>query len=995
MRKYKKFLAMILMLALMLRVSPLATFGDDFVQSGLQDPANTQPYMQNGDFTHEGDDPRETEFPDKMEPDIQRKAPVSVNLIEWRLDGSNHDFKSLTQGDTIEINRILFRLTLSEKATSVSVKISGVDVQVVKVLNFAFFNPEIINGNHEMEITVTNAYGTTVERVRFFVDSPVSYPTFEWEVPANLLRGESADLTLTGRGLEDLECLKLVLDIDPAFDVEDVILGDGISGMYIWYRGVLHIEAEVADASSVTDDVLATIRVRTPAGLRADGLRWSVRSCEATMSENSNLGSTDGFIGEIDMVLPDVGVSYPYFIETSGVAYKGMSYTLRVRHYDGTYAAYMDVYTLVNGEQVPIGRTDADGCLTTTYLDTYDSYNVCVMGGDEVLSETVEIECLLPEGEPNGIPYGVIMSAPVATGKTFSWMSGIAGSSENAILRLATKEDMSDAIHVIGTSRVAYYNGGTSLNRINRVTVTDLTDGEIYYYQVGDGIVWGEVDSFTVRTYEGILNFAVFGGYADSSDWSAMAETLHNGAFDFTLQIGHTLAASDDHDALADMLGAMSVLETDLLHTLSSAEIGNSTLRFLYGLDDSLFYSYEIGNVFVAVVNAEADNLAAALDAVYTDAKASDAAWKFLSIHTPVYSVGADSNGEQVAAQVSCFAERAGIDVVFSGATCGYSRTESLRGGVPTEKNGVTYISVGSLGGENGMINADGFAFATNEFNEIYVSVHATVDRLVITAYDVAEDGAVSQIDTVTKIPYFCVEEEHNFRMHYDVGCLICDRCDTRASVTTYVGPVYDGETLKFLSKGIFKSGWQVHLGKTYYLRPDTLTAVDGEAEIGGYTYLFEEYCLKIGAWFERDGVWMLKWAGVTQRQTWITMDGKTYYFDQDGRYLIGVTPVPVVRDGVTVMEYHRFDQNGIHQGMLADGLYVDEELIIYTVNGIAQHKGLVMDEEGNFYYIGSSREGVRGITRYVDPNWTNGLLPAGTYTFGMDGKMVDPPETA
>jgi hypothetical protein len=293
------------------------------------------------------------------------------------------------------------------------------------------------------------------------------------------------------------------------------------------------------------------------------------------------------------------------------------------------------------------------------------------------------------------------------------------------------------------------------------------------------------------------------------------------------------------------------------------------------------------------------------------------------------------------------------------------------------------------------MINADGFAFATNEFNEIYVSVHATVDRLVITAYDVAKDGAVSQIDTVTKIPYFCTEEEHNFRMYYDVGCLICDRCDTRASVTTYVGPVYDGETLKFLSKGIFKSGWQVHLGKTYYLRPDTLTAVDGEAEIGGYTYLFEEYCLKIGAWFERDGGWMLKWAGVTQRQTWITMDGKTYYFDQDGRYLIGVTPVPVVRDGVTVMEYHRFDENGIHQGMLADGLYVDEELIIYTVNGIAQHKGLVMDEEGNFYYIGSSREGVRGITRYVDPNWTNGLLPAGTYTFGMDGKMVDPPETA
>lgn len=963
MRKYTKFLAMILALVLMLQVAPLAAFGDASMEGDSKDPANT---LTDGE-TSGGDEPTETD----PEPE---GTPIEVNLIEWRLDGSNDDFKTLAQGGTIDINKILFRLTFSEKATSVAVKISGVDVQVTKVLNFAFFNLEVINGNHEMEITVTNAYGTTVETVKFSVGGPVSYPTFDLETPADLLRGETADLSVKGQNLENLESLTLTLDIDPAFDVEDVILADGISGMYMWYKGSLVIVAEVADAAAVTDGVLATVRVKTPADMESDTLDWSIRSCEAVMSEASGLGSTDRFIGGTDMTLPEIGVSYAYFIEASEIAYKGVSYALRVRHYDGTYAADMGVYALINGEHVLVGKTDADGCLVTTYFDTYDSYSIYVMVGDDILSETVEIECLMPEGELDGTPYGLILGAPVAGGKTFSWMSGIIGSTADAILRLATAADMSDAINVIGTSQVAYFDGGKGLNRINSVSVSGLIEGATYYYQVGDGNVWSEVASFTVKAYGDSVSFAVFGNNAGS----ALIGAINNGAYDFAIQTGNLLADDASHDALASLLDNLGALEPDLIHALTASELKNSTINFLYGLDDLLYYSYEMGNVFVAVVNAsaDADELQAALDAMYTDAKVSTAAWKVLTIHTPAYTADDEAENELVAAYLPYYAERAGIDVVFSDADS-YYRTDSLRDGVATEKNGVTYITVGSLNAEN----------------TIYVGVTATAGELVITAYSVDENGIATVIDTVTKTPYFCAEDEHDFRMNYEAGCLICDHCDTRESIATYVGPVWIGENLMFMSKGSFKSGWQVHMDKTYYIVPETMSAVDGEVEIGGYTYLFEDYGLKIGAWFERDGVMMLKWAGVTQRQTWITMDGKTYYFDQNGAYLTGVTLAPVVYDGVTVMEYHKFDENGVHHGRLADGLYVDDELIIYTVNGIAQHKGLVMDDEGNFYYIGSSREGIRSTTRYIDANWTNGLLPAGTYTFGIDGKMIDPPK--
>ena len=189
------------------------------------------------------------------------------------------------------------------------------------------------------------------------------------------------------------------------------------------------------------------------------------------------------------------------------------------------------------------------------------------------------------------------------------------------------------------------------------------------------------------------------------------------------------------------------------------------------------------------------------------------------------------------------------------------------------------------------------------------------------------------------------------------------------------------------------KRGWIEHNGDTYFFDTKTLVAANGVVDIEGYTYTFENYKLKIGAWFERNGVTMLKWAGVTQRLTWITMDGETYYFDQNGALTVGVVNLPVKQeDGTVIYEYHRFNELGQHQGRLADGLYVDETLIIYTVNGVAQHKGLVKDDEGNYYYIGSTGMGVRSVTRTIHVNFTNGLLPEGTYTFGADGKMIDPP---
>ena len=78
----------------------------------------------------------------------------------------------------------------------------------------------------------------------------------------------------------------------------------------------------------------------------------------------------------------------------------------------------------------------------------------------------------------------------------------------------------------------------------------------------------------------------------------------------------------------------------------------------------------------------------------------------------------------------------------------------------------------------------------------------------------------------------------------------------------------------------------------------------------------------------------------------------------------------------------------------LKQGLVIDEDgEIRYYVDGVATYAGLVQDAEGNYYYINSTKKAVKNCKYGISEAKANGLLPAGTYEFGADGKMIDPPD--
>jgi hypothetical protein len=63
---------------------------------------------------------------------------------------------------------------------------------------------------------------------------------------------------------------------------------------------------------------------------------------------------------------------------------------------------------------------------------------------------------------------------------------------------------------------------------------------------------------------------------------------------------------------------------------------------------------------------------------------------------------------------------------------------------------------------------------------------------------------------------------------------------------------------------------------------------------------------------------------------------------------------------------------------------------IRYYENGVAIiSKGLVQDSQGNYYYINSTGKAVKNCKYAFSAARSNGLLPAGTYQFAADGKLI------
>lgn len=162
------------------------------------------------------------------------------------------------------------------------------------------------------------------------------------------------------------------------------------------------------------------------------------------------------------------------------------------------------------------------------------------------------------------------------------------------------------------------------------------------------------------------------------------------------------------------------------------------------------------------------------------------------------------------------------------------------------------------------------------------------------------------------------------------------------------------------------------------------------EKELNGFNngtpgvYYFDNQGRMLHEFIREDGVYFEN--GQPYKKGLFQYSDGHYYFIRSygkitaGAYYLTAGNLNGFNDGKAGVYY--FDDQGrmLHEIVREDGVYFE--------NGQPYHKGLV-EFNGDIYYASSYGKIKKNTTYTVAEKYTNGILPAGTYTFDADGKLV------
>ena len=119
-----------------------------------------------------------------------------------------------------------------------------------------------------------------------------------------------------------------------------------------------------------------------------------------------------------------------------------------------------------------------------------------------------------------------------------------------------------------------------------------------------------------------------------------------------------------------------------------------------------------------------------------------------------------------------------------------------------------------------------------------------------------------------------------------------------------------------------------------------------------------------------------------------IVIDGSYYYVNSNCEVIHGRSYRISRTNGLKPAGTYDFDADGRMSVPDANknGIVKEGDIWYYYVDGAKTYAGLIKIDD-SYYYVKSNCEVVHDRTYYISK--TNGLMPAGTYTFGADGKMV------
>lgn len=747
-------------------------------------------------------------------------------------------------------------------------------------------------------------------------------------------------------------------------------LKKGLARLTVSKNVVVQTMAARQSASYDYDSELGYLIITIPANAASDSeLRCSVTQGSYTVANSSGGETAYTFSGE-EKIIP-LRADYQLSCEQ---AIAGMPAELLVTDASGTPVSRAEIYQVnASGEAELLGKTGLKGTLSRTF-DTpgeYTFYAVKSGGGRSWNQRVIVCE---RTAENRGMPFGILTNGVTVPGtKSITWLTQIDGSAAKAQVKYSTNNDLSETTVVDGTSALQTFvqsSHGDAL-RSNQVTLTGLTPGTTYYYQVGDGTTWSDKQSFKMPAANAeATNFFILGDI-QSSDTSNLAHVLDvlktsETAYDFALQTGDAIDNVTEYvknwRPFLTMVNSDKLNGVDLIHVLGNHEYyGDAEGKISGAIYDlpactqNSWYKLEYGKVCVVVVN----NGTTLSDALADIAKnlTTDCVWKVLVAHEPIYGTESVSATPELLSSI----EKAGFDFVFGGDDHAYARTYPMIGGekqVENSRNGVVYFVCGDLSGKsNEFHNRDEYvkAIPHNDYGGMYLTVQATDAAFTVKA--VKYDG--TELDSYTKTRTDCELGKHtaNSTSQYDmtaktITCAICGKPLQPSGAYAFSGllSTTDGKQV-ILAGGVPETNKFVSQGDSRY-----------HACADGYAYL----------------------TGQSDSRTCVTAGYITYTCPQCKT---------TDRSDIQRPVDHKWDGNHICTVCHTQGIDINSADIVFKFGSPENPRE--SDKDPNYYYTGTgvrpgsfAKRGDYVLTQNNDANLINGRIPD-LYVEWPDSKNV------
>lgn len=745
---------------------------------------------------------------------------------------------------------------------------------------------QLANGTHSLKVLVRDKNGNEATATRTFEVKGDNKGLTSISVDKDgdeAYLGTFYNLKLTSNKLEDVKEVAATIKVNKETPVEDVTFEDAYKDStwnYNEEKEQLTIKATRKDAATASGEgTIAQIKVKVPGTLgKTSYVTYKVEEGTVTYVEDKDSSVINTFATSST----SVPVKATYTVKPETIIVGRKSGQITVKDKDGNPAADVEVYQVVEGEEdKSLGKTDKNGILSTdAFCNAVQKFTIYAKG-KEGYSFRVNGQSVKAQGDESGKPYNLIATATTdpATEKAFSWMSYPEDADKKAIVQYAKKaayDEKKEAAfqNFTGKVKLVDYSGSSDENNnfanyVNTATVTGLETGTEYAYRVGDGTNWSDVSTFkTKKTKENTKFFIIGDTQAEGADLTrlnAIADKVSSG-YDFGIQVGDSLESPGLYSGWTGILDAFTKFKsTDVVHVIGNHETYNGDdkaehANIIYNTPNDKYYSVTYGNVYVATIAYSSDNaqMKEAAEWLAKDAAASDAQWKILTMHQPPYYTNPQGSSEYINEVIPPAVDKGGIDFVFSGHDHSFARTfpltdrkvasdakEDVAETTYAGKGAVYYIC-GSTGEKSyGVTDNKDFHFAkaTQDYeNGIYLSVDATEDKCVITAYD-----GDSVYDEFTKVNGCYNKDtkkfEHEFTT-YSNGMVICEKCGVRENVETekFNGLVKDEKSGKsmFFVDGKAQTGLVAYAEDSMYFDEDGL-AVTGTLKLGDVEYRFED----------------------------------------------------------------------------------------------------------------------------------------------------------